>query len=583
MGKTGVGRSGLAFALGLGMAGAAFAQAAPGATGVAVADPAVPRPATRPCTVNLLSGATFDDFSPRGFSYAPPAACAGPWSKIVLEADFSVTAGRQFDRTATLWLGGVNLYFGTTQEPSAAVAPSWHVERDLTDYAPLFKRAQQGQAFIGNVVDGTYTGIIHGSAKLVFYPAGLPAPAADASDAVYPLGADPVGATVALERGGDKLARTLSLPRNVERAYLDVFTQSQAGDEFWYTCVPDAYAEQAQSCGGGSFREAEISIDGQAAGVAPVYPWIYTGGIDPYLWRPTPGVQTLNFMPYRVDLTPFAGLLSDGAPHEVAVQVAGANGHFAATAALLVYRDPHRPQVTGALVRNTLAGQPATPQVSSTLATGADGTTGGSIDTTAQRSFVIEGYALTSHGKVTTRVTQRMAFANRQDFSIDASTYRQAIAQHTDVERSSRTSIGALSSEYREELHYPLELIYDQVQAADQSSTTTTSVRQGYRRRFDQRLLGLTLYGASVDNRIDTTDALHYDAAGSLSGHQGRSAQRYAYGDTLGACYRATVTAANGGVDQADAGRGCPGGVNRVPWSAHPDGSPDGRAWQPAL
>ena len=55
------------------------------------------------------------------------------------------------------------------------------------------------------------------------------------------------------------------------------------------------------------FREAEVSIDGTPAGVAPVYPWIFTGGIDPFLWQPIPGVHTLNFEPYRVDLTPFAG------------------------------------------------------------------------------------------------------------------------------------------------------------------------------------------------------------------------------------------------------------------------------------
>ena len=41
--------------------------------------------------------------------------------------------------------------------------------------------------------------------------------------------------------------------------------------------------------------------------MAPVYPWIYTGGHGPYLWEPITGIETLNFKPYRVDLTPFAG------------------------------------------------------------------------------------------------------------------------------------------------------------------------------------------------------------------------------------------------------------------------------------
>ena len=284
-------RRGLVFAgLSFVFAGSAFNAAAVtdpiGSTNVTVADPTVPRPPGTPCVVQLFSGLTFTDFNTRPYTYTPPTGCGTRWAKVVLEADFSVTAGRQFDRTATLWLGGVNLYFGTTQEPSAAVAPSWHVERDLTDYSALLRQAGNGQAVIGNIVNGTYTGVIGGSARLLFYPASPSAPAAKAPDAIYPLGSDAVGNTVALGNSDSQLVKALSLPRNVERAYLDVFVQSQNADEFWYTCVPDQYAAQVQECGGGNFREAEVSIDGQPAGVAPVYPWIYTGGIDPYLWRP---------------------------------------------------------------------------------------------------------------------------------------------------------------------------------------------------------------------------------------------------------------------------------------------------------
>src|SRR5262245_4437097 len=101
----------------------------------ATADPSVPRPPTQPCVVTLFTDVTFANFSPKPFAYAPPGACAGPWAKVVLEADFAVTAGRQFDRTANLWIGGAAIYFGTTAEPSRTVAPRWHVERDVTDYS----------------------------------------------------------------------------------------------------------------------------------------------------------------------------------------------------------------------------------------------------------------------------------------------------------------------------------------------------------------------------------------------------------------------------------------------------------------
>jgi hypothetical protein len=160
----------------------------------------------------------------------------------------------------------------------------------------------------------------------------------------------------------DQLATTFSLPLNVERAYLDVITQSQIGDEFWYTCVPDDVSSELQSCGGTAFREAEVSVDGQPAGVAPVYPWIYTGGVDPFLWEPIPAVQTLNFVPYRVDLTPFAGILSNGQPHTIALGVFNSNNYFSATATLLIFQDHSSQQVIGAVTENTI-GKAPTPSV----------------------------------------------------------------------------------------------------------------------------------------------------------------------------------------------------------------------------
>lgn len=550
-----------------------------GSPDVAVADPAVPRPPGKACVVELFDDVSFDDFGTRPYSYAPPTGCGTHWKKVVLEADFSVTAGRQYDRTATLWLDGVNLYYGTTQEPSATVSPHWRVERDLTDYSALLRNAGQGQAIIGNLVNGTYTGVIHGSARLLFYPGGG---AADAPDAVYPLGADPVGNTAVLNSASDHLAKTLTLPRNVVRAYLDVFTQSQGGDEFWYTCVPDAYAQETYECGGGNFREAQVSIDGQPAGVAPVLPWIYTGGIDPYLWRPTPGVQTLNFMPYRVDLTPFAGLLSDGAPHEVALSVAGAHGYFAATAALLVYRDPHAAQVTGAIVRNTLVGQPPTPTVGDTLVTDEEGNLSGDVTTHLSRQFTIEGYADTSRGRVYSTVTQTVGFDDTQGFLIDADTYEQHTTQLTGVDSVSEQRRGPQVTTLTQHVRYPLDLDYVQQVADDGSFTLATTLRQGIEQRSAWGLMGATLYATRLANHDEAADTLQFDASGALTGHTGQqNSQQYRFDDTRGSCYEASVSSAGGVLGSDTQGQGCPGGRNHLNGSSHPDGSPDSRQFAP--
>ena len=557
------------------------AQAAPdsspiGSANVTVADPTVPRPPGQPCVVQLFSDDTFNDFGTRPYSYTPPAGCGTRWSKVVLEADFSVTAGVQYDRTASLWLGGVNIYFGTTQEPRSNLAPSWHVERDLTDYSALLRNAGQGQAIIYNLVDSTYTGVIHGSARLLFYPASIAAPAPQVADAVYPLGSDPVGNTVTLNNSSSQMAATLSLPKNVERAYLDVFTQSQSGDEFWYTCVPDQYAGEAEECGGGNFREAEVSIDGTPAGVAPVYPWIYTGGIDLYIWKPTPGVQALNFMPYRVDLTPFAGVLSDGSPHTVAVSVQGANNYFSATAALLVYQDPHKKQVNGALLRNTLSSQPPTPTIGSTLTQDASGNVTGDVTTNLSRHFVIEGYVDTSHGRVTTTVDQTVGFADTQTFDITAADYHQISDQLTTVQGMSRSKIGAfLSGEFKASFSYPLHVDYNQASESNGDYSILTSIKQGYDQHTGLSLGGFPLYSANVHNQVAGSDTLVLDSGFHIVSHSGQqTTQDFTFDDSLGSCYRGSVSSADNVVTAYSSGQGCPGGHNRVYWFTHPDGSP---------
>ena len=78
----------------------------------------------------------FADFNPKSFNYTPPAACPGPWAKVVLEASFSINAGRQFDRTANIWIGPTNIYFGTTSEPSRNTAIATTTASAASDLEP---------------------------------------------------------------------------------------------------------------------------------------------------------------------------------------------------------------------------------------------------------------------------------------------------------------------------------------------------------------------------------------------------------------------------------------------------------------
>jgi hypothetical protein len=528
-----------------------------GSPNTATADPPVAVPRTTPCVVPLYAGLTFADFSPKLFSFAPPAACPGPWAKVVLAADFSVTAGRQFDRTASIWIGGANVYFGTTAEPSRTVSPSWHIENDLTDYTALLAAPRAGMVQLDNLVNDTFTGVLSGSSELRFYPVAPRSEPPRAADLVLPLSAGPTGGAVGLATSASTLARTFTLPTNVERAVLDVYAQSQAGDEFWFTCVPDDLAGTLQSCGATGFREAEIAVDGRPAGVAPIYPWIFTGGIDPNLWKPIPGVQTLAFRPYRVELTPFAGVLGDGRPHEIAIRVFGANNFFATTASLLVFQDHRAAHVTGAVTADTLAADP-TPVVHPAITTAADGTVSGSVRVEASRRYRIAGFVDTSHGRVTTEVTGDLAFANRQRFDITDLVYHQRIAQTTTAVVRTRTEERGRRTEQVLQLAWPLDVDFAFDAAADGSASQTTTIDQRLEQTDTALVNGRLAQFHIVTSAVAPSDTLHFDATGAFTGSTGqRSSHRYFAADARGACESRDVTAAGGLVTAVVDGQAC--------------------------
>src|SRR5215469_5186501 len=287
------------------------------------ADPLVQRPHGQPCVVQLFAGYTFPFFSTtdQTFSFTPPASCQGPWKKVVLDIDFSENGGVQFDRTASLYIGNANIYFGTTPEPLPVLTNTWHVERDITDYSALLATAQTGTMVLQNCTtdcpppyNTRLNGVFTVNANLEFYPAsqgsGDDGGQMRVPDMVLPLeqsnGSGGFNLPVILPSPTDQFSTTFTLPTNIERAYLDVVSQSQSTDEQWYGCFPNDLAaiNEVYGCGNTDFRETEITIDGQPAGLAPVSPWMYTGFL-PDQWRPIPAAQTLDFVPYRVNLTPF--------------------------------------------------------------------------------------------------------------------------------------------------------------------------------------------------------------------------------------------------------------------------------------
>ncbi len=510
-----------------------------GSANTVSADPNVTVPTTTPCIVQLFSDAAFFDFNVENFTYTPPSACPGPWAKVVLVANINLNAGIQYDRTANFWLGPVNIYFGTTAEPSN-IGPSWQIENDLTDYSSIFYTAQSGQADIGNTLCCGLTSTIYASASLYFYPLAAGQTAPVTANQVFALSAGPSGGTVGLGSSTSTLSGTFTMPTNVKTAYLDVYAQSQSSDEFWYTCVPNDVSSELQSCGDTGFRETEITIDGQPAGVAPVYPWIFTGGIDPYLWIPIPGVQTLNFTPYRVNLTPFAAQLSNGQQqHTVSLSVYNADNYFSATASLLLYLDASTTQTTGAITKNTLtAPSPVVTENLNVQPTFISGT----VDVKSNRTFTISGYINTSGGPVTTKVTQTVNFSNDQYFNITSTKYVQDISLGSSVTSTTTTSgAGAPTTVNTQTYNFPLTLDLYEVVVSNGDFDLTTTADQTYISNLTTKVNNKITYTSSLTNTAQHKDTIDFNTF--VNSNQS-SAQQYNYYDSTAAAYVCDLAAA---------------------------------------
>ena len=511
----------------------------------ATADPLVARPHSKACVVTLFSNYQFAFFSQttQNFQFAPPANCAGPWNKVVLDIDFTENAGRQFDRTAEIYVGNTNLYFGTTPEPIHTAANAWHIERDITDYSALLATPQSGFMNLQNCTtdcpspyDTLLTGVFTVSARVEFYPTPGTSPAPRVADEVLPLVQTNGGGSnfpAFLFSPSDQLATTFTLPQNIEEAYLDVVSQSQSLDEQWFACFPNDLStiNEWYGCGNTDFRETEVTIDGMPAGIAPVSPWVYTGFL-PDQWRPIPAVQTLDFIPYRVNLTPFAGILSDGNPHTVSLSVFNDDSYFSAAASLLLYLDHGSSQVTGTITQNTLVNP--SPVVSENLQGTSEVT--GTIGLNSSRNYEITGFVNTSHGQVSTSITQKQNFSSTQTIDFDVVNF-SVLNQKTSVQTSvvSKTTVKSNEGEAVTQDIFSFPITVDSMYPVSNSTFGFTVVtKQKYQSSKaiwqDGELTGFSM----TTNSVQASDVLPQS-----------SSQEYTFFSSSGAPYDCKIASAS--------------------------------------
>ncbi|NNM48208.1 peptide-N4-asparagine amidase [Knoellia koreensis] len=499
------------------------------------AAPPVPVPDTKSCSVQIVDH-EFRDFAVYSNEFTPPAACGTRWSAVRLRMEGAV-AGRQFDRLGWLDVGGVRVLTTSTPEPSPD-GITWHVEKDLTELAPLFTTRQQVQMSIGNVVNETYTGVLDVQVWLDFYQPGDGRGPAKTADRVLPL-ADS-------RREDTDLVGSITLPRNTTQVAADVFATGSGGgcEEFWDTSAP---ASTGYSCSDGlPYREVDVTIDGKLAGTALPYAVIYTGGwSNPFLWYTIPSPNAFDIPPLRYDLTPFAGLLNDGRAHDVRISVAGVPaGQSGWTLAprFRVWTDPDREVVTGGLTKL----QAPAASIDSTV-TGA-GDKAGSVVLGARRSFTASGWLDTSKGRVTTTVQRDLTNDSDHRWTDDEAD-DVLKATWRDRSTSTVTTANGKPSVTTEDLRYAKDgtLGFHPHPGIDGAYDVTGDITITYAQDSTAMRFGRTVLNRSMSDTYDGKASWVYNVPRDQRHGMATTNESYRLtGDPLLGCYSRDLTSVNG-------------------------------------
>jgi len=513
-------------------------------------------PKTKPFSHHILH----HDF---GFTYGQPPVLANysppshypfkTFSKIVLEWK-ATCKGRQFDRIFGVWLGGVELLRSCTAEPRAT-GIVWSVHKDITRYHSLLLSPQNQTfaVFLGNVVDETYTGVYHVDVTIHFYPSvkkrfgdgsdskvgalafggGIPA------DLVLPISRNlPLndGLWFVIDNSTDGGFKEFRVPQNAYRAVLEVYVSFHERDEFWYTNPPEEYLNANNLTdvpGGGPFREVVVSLDGNVVGAVWPFTVIYTGGVNPLLWRPITGIGSFDLPSYDIEITPLLGTLLDGKSHSVGFTVTNALNVWFVDANLHIWLDGKSSRTEGGLL--DIVNKP----LALSLVTDFEGLNG-IFWTSARRSILCTGWIRSSYGNVTISFAQDFVYNNSMVMANDGDmqTVKQLILSNDSVHAN-------LPSPFVKDTHTKFSLYlntYD-VDQDDDTSLSVSNVTLGF--NVDKsRSSAVGFSKSSVKNVQDGQGTMVIKRNLVVRG-LGETQQDYSYASDHGHCYSREVGSSN--------------------------------------
>ncbi|KAH0461677.1 hypothetical protein IEQ34_009252 [Dendrobium chrysotoxum] len=495
-------------------------------------------------------------------NYTHPPECPFPWPRVVLELSISAS-DVQKDRIAAVWLDGAELLRTATPVPMVP-GTFWKVQKDVTRYTALFRRlcGSSGIATTGIVSmmlensNATLPGVFAANVTLHFYRGPLSgkrfgyvvhATAKDLyrrpADIILPVSQDNgecgAGFWFRVENDTDIPAAAVAIPRNTQRAVLEIFASYHGHDESWYANPLRSAYDGGGSFTNGGFRQIYATVDGQFAGGHIPFPVIYPGSINPYFWSPVAAIGAFNLPTYDLDLTPFLSYLLDGQPHEIGLGVRDSQPYWLLAGNLHLWVDEWSDMVSAGVVEMR-----APPLKVNRHAEWRNSDGGSEIN--AEGLVRFSGWVSSSEGNMTTTVRQKVKFRSQVEVQ-----NRGAVSQ-VEMTNKERTSIAVLKngqqtiSRVQVFVEAPLQLQTSRVKAMGGALFEKARVSHQLQEVVNLNENGQALeLSVLMDKQEAEGSLLKRDGQSQPVWGSGSSRSSYKYRDR-NSCYLRTLTAVEG-------------------------------------
>ena len=272
-----------------------------------------------------------------------PSDClpTSDWIMLVLTMNIS-TKGLQYDRVGAVWINGVEVIRLTTAEPTAE-GIHWTVQKDVS-YLKRYITDNIDDLYttisIPNIVNSVYTGILYINLTLSVYMNDFKS---SSYDPIYDVYIHPLSNAPVVSPGFPLGPLSLSSHHNfthsillpdiyhetyktitpLDDLFIEIFASAHGDEEFYWSDAPGEVSAVIGAINGTIYREIQVYIDNILVNAIQPFNVLYTGGVDPYLWRPITGIYSFDIPAFKLDLSPFLGLLLDNGRHDITVVVYG--------------------------------------------------------------------------------------------------------------------------------------------------------------------------------------------------------------------------------------------------------------------